>query len=761
MLNKRQIGSVLLSACLVTGLFSVAPSVSANAPVPITPVDMGEAVKIPLSQGASFGQRADGTNEMYVFVAGSPGTFYAVEAENGKRIFSQEIPGADVVTAVMTAPDGQVYFAGPRNMYNYDPNTRTVKDLGANPTGSSTIWELEASKDGKIYGATYPNSKVFEYDIASGIYKDLGTMVEGQQYARGIGVTEDYVYVGVGTTAALVRYDRKSGEKVNLPIPNEGKSVIIADIQIYGGKLLVRSGTSELFVIEQATNKHIRTLAYDSLVSPPSPHNTDLIYYKKGTSFYSYNLKMDENKLIEGVPALPSTAFKNYAWVTLKEGPEAGQTVLTAMAAYTETMFYNPVSGSFRMITPDVDAKGVEVQSLEQGPDGKLYIGGFQRGLSIFDPSTEQYETTLPAFHQTEGMSTYNHKMYFGTYGGAVIYRFDPSKPLDYRNGAAGGNPDMVYDIGDEQDRPFVMEEGDGKLYIGTIPGYGQLGGALTVLEEDASGKVKAKVHRNIVQDQSIIGLAYRDGKVYGGTSISGGGGSQPSAAEAKWFVWDAKTETKIGEYSLSIPGLSRAPKMIGDLSWGPDGLLWGAADVDGLIFAIDPDNGQVVKSKRLSPEANTGSVWRPFYLRWGSDGMLYTTAGRQLTAVDPVTMESHKLMDGVNLMTISDNGSIYYSKGPSLYKLPFAAADHESLVTLIGKLAASGDIKNSLKQQMLNTLKTAKHHKDSGRDEQAAQHYGKFLSTLRGSGDKVITADARKQVLGVAEALAPRYMGE
>ncbi|WP_054955659.1 WD40 repeat domain-containing protein [Paenibacillus dakarensis] len=758
---KRGFCSILLSISLAASLLPPALASAAGSPLPEAPapIVLGEAVQIPLSQGASFGQRADGTNEQYIFVAGVPGTFYAVELETGERIFEQVIPGADVVTAVHTAPDGRVYFSGGQLMFRYDPEARQVTELGPNPTNSQSVWELESSPDGKkIYGATYPDSKVFEFDVESETFRDLGTMMEGQMYARGIGVTEDYIYVGIGSDAYLIRYDIQTGEKVRIPIPNEGEVNTIADVQVYGGKLLVRSGSSTLYVLDQATNTHIRTLLYDSLVSPPSPHQSELIYYKRGTAFYSYNLENDEVALIEGIPPLPMTAFKAYTWVTLNEGPDKGQQVLAAMAAYTETMLYNPVTGSFRMATPQVDAKGVEVQAMEMGPGGKLYISGFQRGLTIFDTNKQSFEATLPSFHQTEGMGIYKDKMYFGTYGGAVMYRHDPDLPLNYLNGSVEGNPNLAYDIQDNQDRPFIMEAGDNKLFIGTFPGYGLLGGALTVLEEDVNGEVNASVHRNVVQDQSIVGVAYRDGKVYGGTSITGGFGSTPAASEAKWFVWDVASASKLSEHPLSIPGLSREARVIGDLEWGPDGLLWGAADVDGVLFAIDPDTETIVKSKRLTPGANTGSMYRPFFLRWGQDGLLYTTAGRQLFVVDTETMESKILVNEVSLAALGPDGSIYYTQGPNLFKLPYVSAESDTLASVIEQLAAAGKVKQSLKQQLVNTLKTAKQNKERGRADQAAKHYGKFLSILQGSKEQDINASAKQQLQEIAAVIAPKY---
>ncbi|NRF94336.1 hypothetical protein HQN89_25820 [Paenibacillus frigoriresistens] len=82
------------------------------------------------------------------------------------------------------------------------------------------------------------------------------------------------------------------------------------------------------------------------------------------------------------------------------------------------------------------------------------------------------------------------------------------------------------------------------------------------------------------------------------------------------------------------------------------------------------------MRSKLLYPNASGGSTWRSFYLRWGQDGLLYTTIARYVTAIDPVTMKARKLVDTqTNLMDLGVDGSIYYTSGPILFKLPVPLA--------------------------------------------------------------------------------------
>jgi hypothetical protein len=119
---------------------------------------------------------------------------------------------------------------------------------------------------------------------------------------------------------------------------------------------------------------------------------------------------------------------------------------------------------------------------------------------------------------------------------------------------------------------------------------------------------------------------------------------------------------------------------MIGSLSFGPDGLLWGiecGLDNTGAtvfaLFAIDPTTDTVVKST-VYKNGSKASSWRPFFMEWGDDGLLYTTIGRQLVVFDPNTLQYKQLVSGyVHLMTLGPDGSIYYSNASDsyLYELP------------------------------------------------------------------------------------------
>ena len=155
---------------------------------------------------------------------------------------------------------------------------------------------------------------------------------------------------------------------------------------------------------------------------------------------------------------------------------------------------------------------------------------------------------------------------------------------------------------------------------------------------------------------------------MYGGTSVWGGLGSDPVAKEAEMFIWDVENEKLVKSFTLDIPNIDEAPRMIGDLTFGPDGLLWGV--VDGTIFAYDIETESVVKSKMIQPSLYNSSKWFPYRLHFAPDGLIYSTVSRKLVAIDPETLDHKIVVDKfMNNMTIGLDGTIYYAlKNELLY---------------------------------------------------------------------------------------------
>ncbi|WP_221566007.1 hypothetical protein [Alkalihalobacillus sp. TS-13] len=640
------------------------------------PINQGPAALASKTQGAAIGN-----GEVYYATNGSPAKFYAADSETGELIYSEELPGSDVVWGMTVGSDGNVYFAGTYNgiLYRYVVNEQRMEQVGKNPS-DNWIWQLDATEDGKIYGATYPNAKVFEYDIETDTFTDLGSFHEEQNYARGLGVTEDHLYVGIGTTAYLIQMDRETGERMEIELPITGDNMSVSNVWEYQDTLFVAYGTS-LLIMNVTTGEVIKQIswedqyAFDGLISSPSPYDENLIYFvtKNARELWTYNLETQELSPVGAdLPQLPASPAKAIGWTKTEDGTD----VLAILHHQIEYTVYNPETNEVEVSYPEVDMQGLSIQSLEIGPDNDVYLSGYQGSIGVYDTSKEEYILHERDPHQIEGMGFLNGDVYMGAYGGARIYRYDPESPYHFKDGGEGDNPEMVYDIPDGQSRPFTFTSGDDKLFIGTISDYGLLGGSLTIYDAEQD---EWKSIRNIIENQSIIGLAYQDGMVYGGSTISGGLGIEPIADRSKMFAYNVSTE-EYEVFDLEVDGLE-TPEMIGELSIGPDNNLWGVAwgyneegTANSVIFAMNPSTKEIIKSIELYSGVHRGSQWRPFFIRWDDQGMLYTTAGRKLTVIDPETMASKQLIGStVNLMDLDEEGNIYYASGADLYKMPVA----------------------------------------------------------------------------------------
>jgi len=669
-------------------------------------IDLGEMVKIGLSQSAIFGTGPDGKLEQYITTTGSPSAFAVVDAVTGEQRFSERVAGAsDPVWGMAAGSDGNIYFGSSGKLYRYLVAERRIENLGTNPTGNTTIYGLKASNDGKIYGSTFHTinfGKVFEYDIASGEFKDLGVAKEGQAYARGLGVTDKYVYVGVGEMAHLMRIDRATGEitEINIP-PISGQKKTLSQVDIYNGHLFVYAGDKAYILKENENYDYVNEIPFQNRISPPSEAEPGVIYYKLGEQLFSYNFITNEKpQVVEAIKQrLPDTEFKVLQWLTPTEGDFAGRQVLYGMAAYGETFVYDPISGEYAAHQVTLPAIGTPINTLEY-KDGLLYMGGFQRGMSIYDTDSGKIAYDYPSFHQSESIGFFNGAAYFGTYTGAKIYRMDLSNPLEY-NQFGWGNPGLALTI-EDQNRPYVMTGGDGKIFIGTFPSGSRFDGALTIVEEVKDGQgnvidVVSQTFKDPADQRTIIGLAYHDGQLFGSTTAFSGSGSAtpaPVRDNAIVFRFNMTTGEIENAFTPRIEGIDGKVQIIGELSVGPDGLIWGVLDsfVDATtgykaaVFAMDPDTMEIVKSKLITTSPNTTSKYRPYHLRWDEDDILYSTIGRKLYAIDPETLHTKQLLIGktINLMTMVDNGDIYYVQDAKLFKLPREQKPVESIISYL-----------------------------------------------------------------------------
>ena len=240
--------------------------------------------------------------------------------------------------------------------------------------------------------------------------------------------------------------------------------------------------------------------------------------------------------------------------------------------------------------------------------------------------------------------------------GTAPLMAFDPSIPFHIAEGSS--NPAFVHFPGEDAGwRPQALVEGPGgKVYIGAVAGYGRLGGPLSVW--DVEGGAVQQYH-HVVRDQSVVSLALWKDRIVGGTTVRGGGGSHPTQAEARLFVWNPATHQK--EFELPVSG----EESITDLIAAPNHLVYGIAGSSLLVF--DPQTRRLADRKRVPFKS---AVYNSVAI--GPEGKIWGIAADGIFCIDTrtntavlVARAPQKITGGFALR----GRALFFISGPGVYR--------------------------------------------------------------------------------------------
>jgi len=591
-------------------------------------VDLGVPVRHAQVMNAMVGPDAQGRNtKVYVNMMSAGQTFFLlqIDPDTGEvnRFDGAEGRGA---WHSIVGPDDRIYFAVygsgcPVSLWVFDPAKpeEGLHHLADWSLSEEIVWKIAADED-TIYGCTYGNALVLAYNIETGAIRCFGPFTETGQYSRPILVgREGWVYTAVGTAEwDMIALDPDTGEYHSVRSAEQKQGPMLPEGHPSWGKMYLG---------------------------------------QEGNVYYWDN---DGWHMLVGGRSIPIAAEDLGQWHKrpLEDGRVLG--VCSDEGYYT---LVNRATGETTRHEFDYEAPGSRLFMVGEGSDDAIY-GSSIIPLQMFrhDPLTgENVQLGNPTQGGAEIYSILpiGDLMVLGSYPGAYLSVYDSRKPWRFGTDP-GSNPRGYGRLGDGHFRPQAMTEGpEGRVYIGSIPDYGELGGAMGVFDVERWELVEN--HRDIVPDQSILALTYdpASGLIFGGTSIVGGGGSTPTADEAVVYAWDPSRKEIVWQ-TAPVPG-----------SEGVTGLTLAGgklfASVKGnRVCALDPATGEVLA---------TGEVPRGWVhtaaIGTHSNGMVYGLTGSCIYSVDPATHEITEVAtfsEGISCgFALTDDG-IYFGSGTHLW---------------------------------------------------------------------------------------------
>ena len=511
--------------------------------------------------------------------------------------------------------DKRIYLGTYYNAHllRFDPRSETWEDLGR-PGGEteSFICQLTVAPDGKIWGGTFPSAILFCYDPKTGQTQHFGRMDPDQFYCYPTAGEDGMIYCAIQYEKTdIVIFDPKRKTKASLIAPSDRKAERLRLVKGKDGKIYFKRPTLDRwFRIENG----------EKLIEIPEPE----------------------------VP-LPDRGL-----------PDGRQFRLTADRMRVEVS----AGEEKREFFLQYEASGSFIFVVSVGPDQRIYGSSMlPLRLFVYDPKDRSL-ANLGKAAWAEGeiysMASMTHLLYLGSYPEARLSTYDPVKPLRFGN-SEESNPKDLGPMGAQQDRPRAMIAGPhGKVYIGSYPDYGHLGGAISVYDAKRAEK---RVYRHVVENQSMVSLAYLHSVdlVAAGSSVRGGTGTHATEKEAKLILWDPQEEEKVSE-TVPVPGA----RAIVSLATTQEGVLYGITDA-GRVFIFDPEKREIKKVLDLGFQNP-----RDLSLQLGPNGMLYGLAKDAIFIIDPKT-------DQISLLarppTSIDSGmallghKIYYGSGADLWE--------------------------------------------------------------------------------------------
>lgn len=660
--SRLRVKVLFLVMAMVASLFALAVPTTARAdqvvdPLPPIPLD---SVTAP---GSTTATGPDGQPRLYWVSSGNQAILTITHARTGEQIKRFPLPNAGGAWAVDALPNGDVYIGsyGSGRLFRYVLATDSVEDLGQMIPGETFIWSLTHDENGVVFGGTGQNGgHIFSYDPATGVKRDYGPFgnPDVPVLVRAVAAGGGKIYLGTSPSPSLHTIDIATGERTQLPLPDTGGQLAVNDLDLRGGLLFVRVSTSgspqPLHVYDIAAGSYIETIpgVHGLRMSKVAPDGRT-VYFVKDRTLHSYDL---QTRTWQATGLTGISDVRAFGFLDLQHPDWPGQTLIGSdyLGGY---FLYSPADGRSVRMSADVAGAPANLRSMTEGPDGRIYFSSYLGGdLAAYDPATDTM-TRIAETPQAESLASHDGAVWMGTYPRAEILRYDPTQPVK-----AGVNPSIELSLYDQgQSRPWALESAGKYLAIGTVPHNGATGGALAILDTTTGEHWIEKV----AGGQSVVGLAYRDGVLYGTTSAYGGSGApRPSETEGVLFAYDIEKRAMLWQIEPH-----QGERAFGEIAFDKEGDLWIASPT--MVFEVDPDTRSVVSSRSYGayPWESVEYVWVASNL-WVDpyDDQVYVSTQGAIWRVNPATMDRARVFRPSSYALMASNGFAYVGRDTSAW---------------------------------------------------------------------------------------------
>ncbi len=627
--------------------------------------------------------------------------------------------------------DGMLWMVGDAQvLWRYDPYTNTGWTSANYKTtygieDSSTGLYCTAASDGNIYFGTYTKGYVVRFDTKTEKFSKVtgGLINEDSSYASGLIERDGYLYAGINgdrnadgkVTAEYVKIDLATDKIVGRTDITElfgQNEVMIRGVGICGDVLFAGGIEMEGFVAIDINTMTLRTdfdIHKQIHIATTEEIDGKVYFVVSGQGIHMYDSATDQIT----VPKKMETATVGFRCgetnaVTLDHDPLfPGVSYVTYSG--TGIKIYNIETGLVYtppLIDDEKDGAGQVIRTIIRGPEGTntLYIGGFNTDTSaVYDINQGKVTKLFDTAGQTDILMWYEGVLYAGNYPGAYITRVNLD---DAKRNVILLSLSKYYG----QARVHALAAADGIIFAGTIPDWYSYGGTFIAMNlNQLDDRVMIE---QMVEHQSITGLVYRDGYVFGTTALAGGTAADKpynDTVSAKIFVYDVEGKKKVGELDLRehIEGLPDQLPYIDLITVDPNGQLWGVIDETIFQFDFNPTTEKFTVKEIVSYSKTgftaEGRSWKMADVDY-KDGYMYVALGskggfRKININDPTDNVRLNCETPRNFV-IGEDGNLYYALNSyemKMFPLDVTEADWKAAEPVDAMLLALKNITDPL----------------------------------------------------------------